>query len=277
VPTSKRVTRKPTNVSFGSPLAQQIVTPNLSPSNAARLLHHPQVTASPTSSVSFSTSAQQLALHQQLYVAEMYFPHHKTRLQKQLAMSPSLSSPRGWRLQSNDIANNLPTSDISTTEGSRDTEGETGIEQIDTRNTRPDSEADSDATRRVVRSQNPHSQLEEQPLNSPHVPVVPTLSHYAKLHPTDVKQTNDALAQQLAMLTLINQFKTSERHSNLGGIKLMQARGTPFGHVDNAGTADDTTPRSVSGMVADRIPLGKSNFIGSLSLDMLRLPELDGA
>lgn len=275
-PASKRVTRKHNNVSFGSPLAQQIATPNtasLPPSNATRLHHRPHVT-SPASSVPFSTSAQQLALIQQRYVAEQDIAHQQRRLQKQLTMSPSLTSPRGWFLRSNDTTYTLPTSDISATEGS---EGEAGIEQKDLHSNRRDSEADADVARRVVRSQNSHFQLQEQLLNVPRVPVVPTISNFAELHPTDVKQTNDALAQQLAMLTLINQFKTSESHASQGGIKLMQAHGASGGYVHNARTDHETTPRRVSGIFADHMLPGKSNFIGSPFLGaMLGLSDLRG-
>lgn len=271
MPAPKRLTRKH-NVSFGSPLAQQITTPNkiyLSPSNTARLHHRPRISVSPAGSVPFSTSAQQLALIQQRYVAEQDIAQQQRRLRGQLALSPTPASPGGLPLRLKNTANATLVGGVRgvpATERRHDAGEETGTKKEDIGREGPHAEAGSDAARHFVHLQSPHSQLQEQPLNSPYMPVVPTVSNHSDLHAVDVKQTNEALAQQLAMLTLINQFKAVGSHANPVNNKLTQARTPSRSHVENAGTPPEMMPRIVSGMVTDRISSEKSNLIGLLSI-----------
>ena len=269
----KRPTRKHNNVSFRSPLARQLATPNKSsfpPSNTTRLHHRPRTSASPASSTSFGTTAQQLALIQQRYVAEQDIAQQQRRLQKQLVTPPVPvpTSPHGWLVRPEDTMNAPLMGELGTISmigGDDDVEDDIGTEQQGVHHSRKDTEAESDVTRRVVQLQNPTSPLQEQTLNSPHVPVVPDAPNPSKLHPADVKQTNDALAQQLAMLTLINQFKTADSHRNQGSVGLTQPRATSGGHVDITGITAEAMPRNISGMVTGRVSPGKSNFIRSLS------------
>ena len=278
VPASKRVTRR--HVSFGSPLAQQITTPNkisLSPSNTARLHHRPRISVSPAGSVPFSTSAQQLALIQQRYVAEQDIAQQQRRLRGQLALSPPPTSPSGLPLRLKNTGNTTLVGGargVPATERHHNAGEEAGTKKEDIGHEGPDAEAGYDDTRHFIHLQSPHSQLQEQPLNSPYMPVVPTVSNHSDLHAIDVKQTNEALAQQLAMLTLINQFKAVGSHPNPGNTKLTQARTTSRSHAENAGTPPETMSRIVSGMVTDRI---SSNLTGSLSISHHPIPtELTG-
>lgn len=208
-------------VSFGSPLAQQIDTPNKSsspPSQSNSRSYHRRQDSSTSSTANgpTSTSAQQLALIQQRYAADQHTVQQQQALHQQLAALPPSSNPR-YRGSNprNDLgingARGMPAAGVYGGVGGG-VGG--GVDAASASSDRRFSEIQSDLAQKLQAAQALQLELQQrqqqQQQQQQASPVVPTVQNVTQLHPADVQQTNNALAQQLAMLTLMNELKKHE-------------------------------------------------------------------
>lgn len=255
----KRTSRKHQHtVSFGSPLAQQIESPSssttttnhkaTSPSSqspASSRLHHRRQSSSTSSGFPPATSASQLALIQQRYAADQHAVLQQRILQEQLASASNLPH-RGNTSRHQQTAGGETIATNNQARGVPAAFGEGLRAPATVRSGDPAEHLSADTQAQILRQLQEAQGHPSQPtsLTSYSASSVPMTQSSSHLDPNDIQQTNNALAHQLSILRLMNEYKNNKEGQPTGishealveQLQQSQAHLQRLGYVPNLGS-----------------------------------------